>query len=183
MSRRQRGFSLVEALIALAIILVGASVAVVQLRSSMTIVDADKAINLVSSQLRYARQVAVDQRRNVLVEFVDTNQLRVTRLDPDATTTVMAEVSLPAGFSFGKPSGTGDTPDAYGDATPVYFNTSTSGTFQADGSFVDSAGLPANGSVFTMQGTAGSARALTLAGATGRTRVYFLQGNQWAEKK
>lgn len=183
MYERHRGFSMIEVVVALAIILIGASVAVVQLRSSLAIVDADKAINLVSSQLRYARQIAVDQRRNVFVEFVGDDELRITRLDPDDATTVMAEASLPGGFSFGKPEDVGDTPDAYGDAAPVYFNMSTNGIFQADGSFVDNGGLPANGSVFTMGNNTGSARALTLAGATGRTKVYWLQGTTWVEKK
>lgn len=183
MNEPQRGFSLIEVAVALAIILIGASVAVVQMRSSMAIIDADKAINLVSSQLRYARQIAVDQRRNVFVEFTGDREFRITRLDPASATTVMAEVSLPAGFTFNKPPGVGDTPDAYGDATPVYFNMNTNGIFQADGSFVDNNGLPANGSVFTMLNTAGSARALTLAGATGRTKVYWLRGTTWTEKK
>jgi prepilin-type N-terminal cleavage/methylation domain-containing protein len=183
MNERQRGFSLIEVVIALAIILIGASVAIVQLRSSLAVVDADKAINLVSGQLRYARQVAVDQRRNVFVEFVDDDELRITRMDPASTDTVMADVALPGGFTFAKPSGVGDTPDAFGDAAPVYFNMSTNGIFQADGSFVDNTGLPANGSVFTMGNNTGTARALTLAGATGRTKVYWLQGTTWVEKK
>jgi prepilin-type N-terminal cleavage/methylation domain-containing protein len=183
MSKREGGFSLIEVVVAMAIILVGASVAIVQLRSSMAIMDADKAINLVSGQLRYARQIAVDQRRNVFVEFIGDDQLRLTRLDPASATTVMADLSLPGGFTFGKPSGVGDTPDAYGDAAPIYFNMSTNGIFQADGSFVDNTGLPANGSVFTMGNNLGSARALTLAGATGRTKVYWLQGTTWIEKK
>ena len=183
MNRGQRGFTLIELVVALAIILIGASVAIVQLRSSMAIVDADKAINLVSAQLRYARQVAVDQRRNVFVEFLGNDELRITRIEPDATTTVIADVSLPGGFAFAKPAGIGDTPDAYGDATPVYFNMNTNGIFQADGSFVDNTGLPANGSVFTMQATNGSARALTLAGSTGRTKIYWLLGANWTEKK
>jgi prepilin-type N-terminal cleavage/methylation domain-containing protein len=183
MKQGVRGFSLIEALIAMAIILIGASVAVVQLRSSMAVIDADKAINLVSTQLRYARQIAVDQRRNVLVEFLGNDQLRISRIEPDATTTVVADVNLPSGFGFGKPTGIGDTPDAFGDAAPVYFNMNTSGIFQADGAFVDNAGLPANGTVFTMQSSNGSARALTLTGSTGRTRVYWLQGTTWTEKK
>jgi prepilin-type N-terminal cleavage/methylation domain-containing protein len=183
MKQGERGFSLIEALVAMAIILIGASVAVVQLRSSMAVVDADKAINLVSSQLRYARQIAVDQRRNVFVEFVGNDQVRISRIEPDTTTTVMADVSLPVGFRFGKPSGVGDTPDAFGDATPVYFNMNTNGIFQSDGSFVDNAGLPANGTVFTMLSNNGSARALTLTGSTGRTRIYWLQGTNWTEKK
>jgi prepilin-type N-terminal cleavage/methylation domain-containing protein len=183
MNGQERGFSMIEVVVAMAIILVGASVAIVQLRSSMAIMDADKAINLVSGQLRYARQIAVDQRRNVFVEFIGNDQLRLTRLDPAPATTVMADVSLPGGFTFGKPSGVGDTPDAYGDSAPIYFNMGTNGIFQADGSFVDNTGLPANGSVFTMGNNLGSARALTLAGATGRTKVYWLQGTTWVEKK
>jgi len=182
MTQRERGFSLLEALMVTAIILIGASVAVIQLRSSMKVLAADNAINLVSSQIRYARQIAVDQRRNVLVEFVGESEIRITRVDGAGETTVMSDVKLPPGFSFSMPEDVPDTPDGYGNATPVYFNLATSGTILADGVFVSEGGIVTNGSIFTMGGGTGTARAITVTGASGRTRVYFLRGSSWAER-
>jgi prepilin-type N-terminal cleavage/methylation domain-containing protein len=181
MPKSDKGFSLIEVLMVVAIILIGASVAIVQMRSSMAIVDADKAINTVASQLKYARQIAVDQRRDVLVEFVDNNKIRITRQDIP-TPTIVSEVVLPPGFTFSLPMGVGDTPDGYGNALPVTFNSSPSGTFLGDGVFVSATGIVTNGSVFTMGGGTGTARAITLTGASGRTRIYLLDGSSWTER-
>lgn len=179
--RTARGFTLIEALIAMGIILIGASVAIIQIRSAMVTIDADKAIDTVAGQLRYARQVAVDQRRNVFFEFIGDNQVKATRLGDDSE--VILDTTLPGGFSFAIPEGAEDTPDGYGFETPVYFNMGTNGTFQADGTFVDDAGLVVNGSVFTLGPNPGTARALTVTGSTGRTRIYWRSGEAWTERK
>ena len=171
-----------------AVVLIGASISVIQLRSSLAIMDADRAIDLVSGQLRYAKQIAVDQRRNVLVEFLNGTEVRITRQDGGVDATVMAEVTLPDGFSFSMPDGISDTPDAYGnqdasgDPAPVFFNFNTSGTFQPDGSFVAGGTVATSGTVFTMGANSGSARAVTMTGASGRTKVYWLRSTTWVER-
>jgi Tfp pilus assembly protein FimT len=176
------GFSLTECLVICAIFMIIASVGVVQLRSTITIVDADRAVNLVASQLTYAREIAVDQRRNVQVEFIGSNEIRITRHDGGGETTVVSDVSLPPGFTYSLPFDAGDTPDGYGNETPVYFNAATSGTFLGDGSFVNDDGVVMSGSIFTMNGSDITARALTLTGASGRVRTYRFEGIQWAER-
>lgn len=183
MTKSARGFSLIEALMVTAIVLVGSSVAVIQMRTSMAVLDADTAINMVSSQLRYARQIAVDQRRDVLVEFVGNNEIKITRQDGGGETTVMSDVFLPTGFTFSMPEDADDTPDAYGNENPVYFNLSTSGTIEADGVFTTTNnGIVTNGTVFTMSGSSSTARAITLTGASGRTRIYWIRGDSWVER-
>lgn len=182
MKSRRAGFSLFEVLTVIAIVTITSSVALVQMRNTLVILDADKASNLVVAQSRYARQIAVDQRRNVVVDFIAPDRIRITRQDGGGATTVMSDVFLPAGFTFSKPGGVADTPDGYGNATPVYFNGNTSGVFLGDGIFVDGGGIILNGSVFTMRGSNVTARAVTLTGASGRTKQYFLQGSTWVEK-
>lgn len=163
-----------------ALVSIGSAIALIQMRTSMAILDADKASNLVMGQLRYAREIAVDQRRNVLIEFVGLTEIKVTRSDPGGGTTVMSDVYLPSGFTFSLPSGPGDTPEGYGNAAPVYFGAGdTSGTFLGDGTFVNAAGSLINGTVFTKGGTNGSARAVALSAAAGRLKQYYLQGNTW----
>jgi prepilin-type N-terminal cleavage/methylation domain-containing protein len=180
--RSNSGFSIIEVLMVAALLLIGSSVAIVQLRTSLAAVDADKASNLVISQLRYARQIAVDQRRNVLVEFEQPSTIRVTRQDGGGVTTVMSLASLPSGYMFGLPSGSGDTPEGFGNAAPVSFNMQPRGRFLADGVFVTDADIVVNGTVFTIGSGNRSARAVTVTGASGRLKHYHLQGNTWVQR-
>ncbi len=171
---------MLEAIVVVGLITVS-SVGIIQMKTSLSALDADKASNLVRSQLTYARQIAVNQRRNVEVQFVGDDEMTVTRMNADASETVLADVTLPTGYVFGLPSGVNaDTPDAYGNTTAVYFNEEAGGTFLSDGTFVDSStSVLLNGSVFTIGSGNGSARSVTLAGSTGRVKQYWLSGSTW----
>jgi prepilin-type N-terminal cleavage/methylation domain-containing protein len=176
------GFSIIEVLMVVALILAGSSVAMVQLRTSLAVIDADKASNLVISQLRYARQIAVDQRRNVLVEFEQPSAIRVTRQDGAGASTLMSVASLPSGYTFGLPPGAGDTPEGFGNTSPVSFNAQPRGRFLADGVFATDGDIVVNGTVFTIGSGNPSARAVTLTGASGRLKHYYLRGNTWVQR-
>jgi type II secretory pathway pseudopilin PulG len=179
MRSRREGYSLLEVALVVMLTSIVASVAIIQMKTSTTMLDADEASNLVVSQLNYGRQVAIDDRRNVLVQFLNTHEIKVTRNESDGTTTVMSDVTLPSGYIYGLAMGAGDTPDGFGNATAVYFNTGTSGTFLGDGTFVDAANVLLNGSVYTIDGGNGTARAVTLSGATGKVKQYWLHGTTW----
>jgi prepilin-type N-terminal cleavage/methylation domain-containing protein len=180
MCRHQTGFSLLELTTVLILFGIASTVAIVQMKPSIALLDADQAANLVVSQMSYARQLAVDERRNVLVEFVGTNEVRVTRIESDSSTTLIADVTLPSGYTFGLAGGgVGDTPDAFGNARAVYFNNGATGTFLGDGTFVDAANVLLNGTVFTIGSGNPSARAVTLSGATGKIKEYWLKGASW----
>jgi len=168
-------------LVVVAILMIMSAVAVIRMRQSITLLDADKAADQVAAELRYARQVALDNRRNVLVEFISPNQIKITRQDnPDPT--VLYDATLPAGYIFGLPGGLGDTPEAYGNANPLNFNSGNNGTFRGDGIFTDAAGLVMNGTVFTISGGNNTSRAITLAGATGRIKIYAAAGGSWVTR-
>ena len=162
----------------ISLVMITSAVAVVRLKQSITLLDADKAARQVVEQLRLARQVALDDRRNVLVEFIAPNEIKVTREDTPAPTVIYDGV-LPSGYRFGLPSGAGDTPDTYGNSAAVTFNGRTSGIFQGDGIFTDEARIVLNGSVFTISGGNETARAVTLTGATGRMKIYSIVGSSW----
>jgi Tfp pilus assembly protein FimT len=183
MGKRTAGFSLLEIVTVLAIIMIGATVAIIQMRQSMAMLDADKAANTVTGQVRYARQVAVDQRRNVLLEFLGTNQVKVTRQNGGGSTTVLSNTTLPSGYVFGRPTGLSDTPDGYAGATgAVVFGSAASGSFLGDGILVDAAGTVVNGTVFTIGSGNPTARAITVNGASGRTKLYAVSGTSWVEQ-
>jgi type II secretory pathway pseudopilin PulG len=178
MKRQRAGFSLVEFLVALSVLMITTGIAVIKMKQSITLLDADKAAEQVKDALRYARQVALDDRRDVLVEFLNTNEIKVTRRD-SPTPTVMYDANLPSGYRFGLPSGMGDTPDGYGNTSAVTFNLQSSGVFRGDGIFTDDAGIVMNGTVFTINGANSTSRAVTLTGATGRLKKYAISGSSW----
>jgi hypothetical protein len=121
-----------------------------------------------------------DSGQNWLALVANTNSRpSVNNSNWQLLATVMADVTLPSGYAFGLPQSVGDTPDAFGNAAPVYFNNNTAGTFLGDGTFVDSSNVLLSGTVFTIGSGNGSARAVTLAGATGRIKQYYLQGTTW----
>ncbi len=179
MSKRNSGFSLIELLMVVAIIIIGSTVAVVQMRQSMAVLDADKAANTVVSQIRYAREMAVNQRRNIDMAFIDPNRITVKRQDNNQ---VLVDVRLPSGYTFGLPSGVGDPTGGALPGQPVLLGAGTSGTFSGDGAFVDGGGIVISGTVYTIGSGNGSARAITLAGATGRIKEYYLQGPTWVDR-
>jgi prepilin-type N-terminal cleavage/methylation domain-containing protein len=179
MHLRESGYSLLEMLLVILLVGIVSSVALIQMKTTIAALDADQASNLVVSELSYARQVAVDERRNVLVQFLGTQEIRVTRDESGGGTTVLADVTLPSGYRFGLAGGVGDTPDGFGNAAAVYFNNGNSGTFLGDGTLVDGASVLLNGTVFTIGVGNGSARAVTLSGSTGRIDKYWIQGTAW----
>src|SRR5262245_20207235 len=89
------------------------TVAMIQMKTTITMLDADEAANLVVSQLTYARQAAVDDRRNILVQFLNNNEIKVTRNETGGGTTVLADVTLPTAYRFSLPAGVSDTPDNF----------------------------------------------------------------------
>jgi len=164
-----------------ALMMIMAAVAVIRMKQSITLLDADKAANQIAEQIRYARQIGLDDRRNVLVEFISPNRIKITRQDTP-TPTVLYDQTLPFGYTYSLPSGVADTPDAYGNATAVAFNGGNSGTFFGDGSFTDNLGIVLNGTIFTKNGSNTTARAVTLAGASGRIRTYRVSGAAWVAR-
>jgi len=183
MRRQDKGFSLVEVTVVVGLIMIGSAVAVVQMRQSVAAIDADKASNMAIAELRYARQVAVDERRTVNVAFVGSNGITVTRQNGGGSTTLLDSVTLPSGYTFGLPTGVDDTPEAFGNTQPVSFNLGTTGSFLGDGIFVSGAGIVMNGTVFTIGSGNGSARAVTLTGASGRMKQYYVQETKWVERR
>lgn len=177
--RSRAGFSLIEVLLVLALTTLMTLVAVTQFRRTEELLAADTAMAQVASQFRLARQAAIDQRRNVAIEFTGGSRIRVVRWDDPSNTTVLVDENLPGGYTFALPSGAPDTPNAYGNATPVAFGGPTGGTFRPDGSFIDTANGILSGTIFTMTSDPVTARAVTVTGATGRVQRFAWRTTTW----
>lgn len=181
----ERGFTFVELVIAVGIVAILASAAVMVSPLAIRTAAADSSLQAVVKELREAREQAIADRRNILVEFLAPNQIRITRRDVDAGvevgTTVLETVTIEGRLQFGLVDGVPDTPDGFGNGTAIDFAEAESYMFTSEGSFVDQTGDPLNGTVFLapVTGDQQMARAVTIFGPTALVRGYRWNGAAW----
>lgn len=181
----ERGFTFVELVIAVGIVAILASAAVMVSPLAIRTAAADSSLQAVVKELREAREQAIADRRNILIEFLAPNQIRITRRDVDAGvevgTTVLETVTIEGRLQFGLVDGVPDTPDGFGNGTAIDFAEAESYMFTSEGSFVDQTGDPLNGTVFLapVTGDQQMARAVTIFGPTALVRGYRWNGAAW----
>jgi prepilin-type N-terminal cleavage/methylation domain-containing protein len=185
----ERGISLIEMMVAVAIIGALTSMAVIQIGAVRPGMQADGAMRVVMSQLNAARETAISQRRRVEVSFNNGHWVRVTRHNLDNSTTVLTDVPFEGGVRFGLAPNVQDTPDGFGNVAAISFGAAVTVMFNTEGMLVDNAGIPVNGTVFLLIPTGagaggntyqpGSFRAVTVLGSTGRVRGFRWNGGQW----
>ena len=179
-----KGYSTIELLVTVGIMGTIAAMASVQIGLARPGFKGDGAMRTVVSQLNIARELALTQRRFVRIEFTIANEVKITRENVPNGLTVIQTVPIEGGIRFGLTPGVPDTPDNFGNATPVSFGAATQLRFTTDGTLVDQAGNPISGSVFLNwpglgQGQERAARAVTILGSTGRIRGYKWDGRNW----
>lgn len=198
-SGREKGFSLVETVIVAAIMMIMMSLAIIQSFGSMESYRANAAMDIVLSQLRVARQLAISQRRNVAITFnsATTPQSITYTLVPnpgDAYIPAPVTAKIAPQISFTGVAGLPDTPMLFGTCGGAYgvCIAGVSGgppvmQFTSVGQFTDSTGVNTlNGTVFiAIANQISTARAVTIMGSTGRVRSYSYQGGSgtsaWTE--
>ena len=183
----QRGFSMIELVVVVSIILIITAISITQLKPNLQNARIDAAMREVLETFRQAREFAITNRRYVQVTFPANNQMQITQLNtltPGAggVNTVLDTVTLAPPLIFTL-DGMPDTPDAYGNANAIVFESVANGpvggmVFQSDGEFLDGATfLPINGTVFLgIPGQQSTARAVTVLGTTGRSRGWKSNG-------
>ncbi|MGB6484199.1 MAG: type II secretion system protein [Candidatus Acidiferrales bacterium] len=188
---RSSGFSILELLVS--ILIMGVMVAATLARMQPTIqqMHANSAAYLIEGQMRLARQTSIAQRRDIVIQFLGTNQVTVTRQEIPAGTTVLSNVFLSPTVQF-MLLGNGDTPDGFGDGAAVCFTyIPPAGTctippiiqFQSDGTLIDGNGNQLDGTIFIgVANIPTSARAITILGTTGQVRMYHATGSGWIQQ-
>jgi type II secretory pathway pseudopilin PulG len=196
---RERGFTMIELGVVIIIIITILAMAIFQLQPSMQDAKYDNAMRQVISQLRQAREYAVANRRYVQVTFptvvianqptqyqVVATERNAPPLGPAGVDTVLSTVPIQIPAQFYLFPGAPDTPDGFGNASPIEFEGLNPGPvlgmlFQSDGELVDGATfLPINGTVFIgFPNQATASRAVTVLGATGRVRGWKYTGAAW----
>lgn len=186
--RGERGYSMVELLVVIGMIMTILAMAVLALQPTLQNFKANGAMTMVASQFRLARELAITERRDIQVAFTGTNTITLTRVlslgmvaNPNEAFGVIRTVQIAPPTVFMLPPGMPDTPDAFGNAGAIEFEGIVGGPptmmFQSDGTFVDTAGNLVNGTVFMgVPNINNSGRAVTVVGATGRIRMYRSDG-------
>ena len=184
----QRGFSLVEVLVAIALIMIVSGMAIINFGSVLPNAKANSAMDQMLYQLRSARARAIAHRREVQVQFVGTNQLTITEIATIGVAPPPTTVSFEGGAKYQVFASIPDIPAPYnfGNTAPIYFGGLAGGPpvmkFTTNGSFIDGGNSLVNGTVFLgITGNSRTARAVSILGATGRVREYHWDGTQWQE--
>jgi type II secretory pathway pseudopilin PulG len=197
--KQQNGFTLVETVVVLGIMMIIMSFAIFRATNMLPNYKADGAQDVVVSALRQARQLAITERRDVQVWFDQTNtgadqvqhiNYQVVALPGGEAQQAQVSVALPKGSQFLVEAGVPDTPMLFGNSAAVLIgsnNLMVNGgppvmKFRSTGSFTDSAYSPLNGTIFVgVPNQAFTARAVTIIGGTGRVRPYTWTGTTWIE--
>ena len=184
-SRSQSGFSLVELVVTLAVLMVAASVAIMNIASAVRSSHIETGYQTTLDQLRFARQTAIDKRTVCRVDFVAPRTISLTQAFADGTPQQAETLALPQDVAYtvvpGMPSLPDPPPDNIGDGkVAIDFDQIAGGSgttiyFQPDGSALDAAGRVNDGVIYVARpGELTGARAITVLGTTGRIRGWRL---------
>lgn len=192
-----RGFTLIEAMVVLAIAAVLATVALFQVQTALRSSSADTALATALTQMRNAHQRAIDERTVFRLTFIPPgtpppgvapgSSIRLDELqnNPGGPSTfhTVSTIALPADMQFVNVPGipTANTPDGFGDGSlAIDFAINAGGDptqiyFQPDGRALTQTGEVANGVIYIARpGDLLSSRAVSMYGATGRCKSWRL---------
>jgi prepilin-type N-terminal cleavage/methylation domain-containing protein len=190
----ERGFSLTEVIVVVALGLVISAISVIAYQTTITNYTINASTGSAVGSLRLARETAISKRREVRVYFDQTTP--APDFEQHVETQVIAGAGeLPFAMNYAALSrttqfyvfpGLPDTPMAFGNLSAIYIGGVSDGPpimkYTTTGAFVDGNNNPINGTIFLgIPGSTVSARAITIMGATGRVRPYYWDGTQWRE--
>src|SRR5579872_6635378 len=96
----EKGFSLLELMVVMGIVMVMAGFATITLMTSVRSTRVDTAYQTTMMELRMARQQAIDTRDVFKVDFVTPGTMTITHMYSNGTTQFFNTVSLPPDISF-----------------------------------------------------------------------------------
>jgi len=198
---RERGFSLIEMMIVVAIIMVVLGITFMQIGPMLRESSAQAALQTTLGTMRRAHQTAVDRRQILRVTFTQPRTIQVDQIGFDVTTnkqtvTFLSKIDLPRDIQFtvvtGMPTTAATVPEGFGTgAVAIDFDQDFGGGvntvyFQRDGRALDSSNRINSGVVYMCRpGDLISCKAVSLMGATGRAKGWRLTktslGMRWTQ--
>lgn len=174
------GFSLIELIMALGLATTISMLALVSFSMAAAIYQGDAELRTVEAVMRRAREMAINERRDMEVQFVNPNILQIVRHNLPNGTAVVQTTVLEHRTIFYKFPSMADTPDQFGNPTAISFTAPGAVMFSPDGMFTDAVGNSVNGTILIGQvNQPMSARAVTVFGATATVRTYRWNGTAW----
>jgi prepilin-type N-terminal cleavage/methylation domain-containing protein len=180
------GFSLIELLIVVAIAVCAMSASILVMPNFIRDRKSDSAMTEVVAVMRQAKDLAVADRRDMEIRFVPPNEIQIWRWEVPTSSgkTQVRSVRIENSMQFCVMAGVPDTPDGFGNAAAVDFDSAATLVFRTEGMFTDAnANLdPISGTVFLgVPNQQLTARAVTVFGPTALIRSYRWMGRQWVE--
>jgi hypothetical protein len=174
------GYSLVDVLVTAALGVTVMAIFAGFFPQAVATVQGDADMRVLQYHLKLARETAINQRRDIQLQFVGTNTLQLVRTDLPTGSSVIATAVLEHGTEFRLFPGLPDTPDAFGNGAAVWFGGASPVMFTAEGMVTDTIGNVVNGSLFIGQPNRPmTARAITLFGPTATISSYRWNGSSW----
>jgi prepilin-type N-terminal cleavage/methylation domain-containing protein len=183
------GFTLIELMFVVLIVLVVSALSVIQVQSTLLNAKTDAALQITLGTMRRVHELAIDQRRVYRLSFLlpRTIQTDLVTLDGlgNRTFLTVASIDLPQQTQFvalsGIPTAAGTTPDGLGGGTnAIDLNVDNGGGgtqlyFQPDGRALDGANRVNSGVVYLARPEdIFSSRAVSVLGSTGRSKSWRL---------
>ncbi|HYA25917.1 MAG TPA: prepilin-type N-terminal cleavage/methylation domain-containing protein [Terriglobales bacterium] len=202
-SRRMRGFSLIEMITTVTLILIVTGIVVAGLQPAIRYSRVNNAYNITLAAIRQTRDYAVAQRQQYSVTFSNALVPNTITITQAGNGNVVATYQLPSDLRFmvvgGFPNSAATVPDGFGNgAVPIAFDQGIAAGnpdviyFMPDGTGQDVNGNINNGVIYIARcidtasspcptgntlGDINTAHAITVWGATGRIRGWRLYYN------
>jgi prepilin-type N-terminal cleavage/methylation domain-containing protein len=190
-----RGYSLLETLLVVALIAILSALAIPQIIAERRLSRSIGITREISSNLRYARQLAMSQRQAFTFQYNDsTKQISIIDHNNNPGTALFGDPAYPNNFGsvvvnttplatgglvaseivYGLPAGVLNVPLADGASMTPLNNSQVNITFQPDGSVIDATGNPAARALFIYNSKEprGTASAISVVGASGRVKIW-----------
>lgn len=188
--RNRNGFSVVELLIVVAIMMIMIAVTFIQIGPVLRESKAQTALQTTLGQMRRAHEMAIDQRQVYRLTFTTPGKIQLDQVGFDPLTkakifTFQSSILLPTEIQFavvtGIPTAATKVPEGFGaGAVAIDFDQDFGGGtnqvyFQRDGTATDDKSRLNNGVIYMCRpGDVGSCKAVSLMGATGRSKGWRL---------
>ena len=75
----ERGFSMIEVLVSMIVMAVIMAATIIEMQPLIQQMHANTAANLILGQLRTARQLSIAKRRDIQVQFIGNNEIKLTQ--------------------------------------------------------------------------------------------------------
>lgn len=186
---KMSGFSLVETMIVVFLIMIASGIFFMSLQPALKDTRVTNAYNTTLMTMRRAREAAIAERRTYIITINNAAIPNTITMTQAATGLVTSTLTLPSDIAFqtmvGLPTTLATTPDHFGTGgVAIDFDQGVAGgaknviSFNPDGSAQDVNSNSNNGIVYLGRvGDLYSFRAITVWGSTGRLRGYRLYPN------